>query len=133
LGADPTRFWPIERTLYIWFGEFLESDIYYGLSHVSLIDSDTFFDYSPYSITNIFGDNAMRILITDILSLFNGPVELDELPTMNLKHLGGSLIPGVQITEFQLMVFKRLMYLTLIRENGKMVNNFMNGFLVFMF
>jgi hypothetical protein len=75
----------------------------------------------------------MRILITDILSLFNGPVELDELPTMNLKHLGGSLIPGgsnnrISIDGFQTTdVFDSNQRK---RENGEQFHEWFPGFYV---
>jgi hypothetical protein len=31
-SGDTEKFWPIERNVYIWFGEFVETDIYYGWS-----------------------------------------------------------------------------------------------------
>jgi len=60
-----------------------------------LIDTETYFDYSPYSLTNIFGDSFMKNLVTDIFSIFIGPVELDESKTLNLMEWGSNYSPGI--------------------------------------
>lgn len=68
--------------------------MYYGWSHSVLIDTQTFFDYSPYSLTNIFGDSFMKNIVTDIFTIFVGPVELDESNLLNLRDWGSSYSPG---------------------------------------
>lgn len=92
--ADTTKYWPVERNLQMWFGEFLEKDLYYGWSHRVLIDTESYFDYSPYSITNIFGDGFVKLVFTEIFSIFSGPVELDELPSTTLNEWGSNYVPG---------------------------------------
>lgn len=94
LGGDSNKYWPVERNFYNFFGEFVESDLYYGWSHSVLIDTQTFFDYSPYSLTNIFGDSFMKNIVTDIFTIFVGPVELDESNLLNLRDWGSSYSPG---------------------------------------
>lgn len=92
--ADTIRYWPVERNLQIWFGEYLEKDLYYGWSNSVLIDTEAFFDYSPYSITNIFGDSLIKQIFTEVLTIFNGPIELDEDSNLTLFNLGSNYVPG---------------------------------------
>jgi hypothetical protein len=58
------------------------------------IDTQTYFDYSPYALTNILGDSFMRSLLTDIFSIFSGPVELDESTLLNNSEWGSNYVPG---------------------------------------
>jgi hypothetical protein len=91
---DTLKYWPVDRNSYLWFGEFLENDLYYGWSHQVLIDTETYFDYSPYSLTNVFGDGLLRGLVTDILTMFVGPVELDQSSLLNLNDWGANYSAG---------------------------------------
>jgi hypothetical protein len=57
---------------------------------------ETYFDYSPYALTNIFGDGLVRSFVTDILTMFVGPVELDQSNLLNLNDWGSNYTPGVK-------------------------------------
>lgn len=84
----------IEPNFYKFFGEYVDPDLYYGWSHSVLIDTQTYFDYSPYSLTNIFGDSLLKNIVTDIFTVFVGPSELDESSLLNLRDWGSSYHPG---------------------------------------
>ncbi len=92
--ADTTKYWPVERNLQMWFGEFLEKDLYYGWAHRALIDTESYFDYSPYSLTNVLGDGLVRQLVTDVFSIFTGPVELDSDRSTTLNDWGSNYLAG---------------------------------------
>lgn len=93
-GSDYNSFWMIEPNFYKFFGEYVDPDLYYGWSHSVLIDTQTYFDYSPYSLTNIFGDSLLKNIVTDIFTVFVGPSELDESSLLNLRDWGSSYHPG---------------------------------------
>ena len=92
--SNVENYWLLSRNSYIKFGEFLEYDLYYGWSHRSLIDTDEYFDPSPYAYTNIVGDGFMRLLLTDILSIFSGPVEFDQDNSLNINEWGSNYSIG---------------------------------------
>ena len=92
--SNVENYWLLSRNSYIKFGEFLEYDLYYGWSHRSLIDTDEYFDASPYAYTNIVGDGFMRLFLTDILSIFSGPVEFDQDNSLNINEWGANYTVG---------------------------------------
>lgn len=94
LQADTLRYWPIERNLHIWFGEFLEKDLYYGWSNRSLIDTEHYFDTSPYALSNILGDNFSSKFLIEVLNLFVGAKEYDSADEYSLDDWGHSHGPG---------------------------------------
>jgi len=134
--GDTSKFWPIERNLHTFFGEFLEYDLYYGWSHSVLIDTQTYFDYSPYSLTNIFGDGLVKHLLTDIFSIFIGPSELDESNYLNLKDWGSNYSAGSTSNRISggetsgLELSSSLNKEQIIRENGETFHEWFPGFYV---
>lgn len=94
IGSDFNKFWMVEPGLFNFFGELVEQDLYYGWSHSVLIDTQTYFDHSPYALTNFIGDGFMKHLVTDVFNIFVGPSELDESTLLNLRDWGASYVPG---------------------------------------